>query len=81
MSGAAFLWGTGLMTTQASLVELLRAASQSASETIVLLDSTKFQKEALLNVFDFGVISTVITDSEVPSSVRRALEAGGIRVV
>jgi DeoR/GlpR family transcriptional regulator of sugar metabolism len=81
VSGAAFSLGTGLMTTQASLVELLRAASQSASETIVLLDSTKFQKEALLNVFDFGVISTVITDSEVPSSVRRALEAGGIRVV
>jgi DeoR/GlpR family transcriptional regulator of sugar metabolism len=80
VSGAAFSLDAGLMTTQASLVELLRTASQSASETIVLLDSTKFQKEALLNVFDFSVISTIITDSEASSSVRGALKAKGIRL-
>ena len=38
------------MTTQTSLVEILRTAFSCASETIALVDSTKFHEEAFLNV-------------------------------
>lgn len=81
ISGAAFSLEAGLMTTQASLVELLTTACESSAETIVLLDSTKFQKEALLNVFDFDMTSTIISDSGVPLPVQAALKAKAIRLL
>lgn len=81
ISGAAFSYETGLMTTQTSLAEILRTASSCASETIVLVDSTKFYKEAFLNVLDCDRIGTIISDSGLDSEVKAALESRGVRVL
>jgi DeoR/GlpR family transcriptional regulator of sugar metabolism len=81
LSGAAFSCDTGLMTTQTSLVEVLRTASSCAAETIALVDSTKFHKEAFLNVLDCSKVKTIVSDSGLDSTTRRMLESKGIRVL
>lgn len=81
ISGAAFSLESGLMTTQASLVEVLRAVSRSASKIIVLVDSTKFRKQALLNVMDCSRIWTIISDSGLPDEIRHVLESKGVKVL
>ena len=69
------------MTTQTSLVEVLRTASSCAAETIALVDSTKFHKEAFLNVLDCSKVKTIVSDSGLDSTTRRMLESKGIRVL
>ncbi len=81
VSCAAFSLERGLMTTQASLVDITRAASESASSVIVLVDSTKFKKEALLNALDFRRISTLVSDMDLPGQIRTALQSTGIQVL
>ena len=81
LSGAAFSCDTGLMTTQTSLVEVLRTASSCASETVALIDSTKFHKGAFLNVLDCSKVKTIVSDSGLDVKTRRMLESKGIRVL
>lgn len=81
VSGAAFSCETGLMTTQTSLVEILRTAFSCASETIALVDSTKFHKEAFLNVLDCSKVGTIISDSGLDCQTKAVLESKGIRVL
>ena len=80
LSGAAFSCETGLMTTQTSLVEVLRTAASCASETIALIDSTKFHKGAFLNVLDCSKVKTIVSDSGLDCKTRTALESKGIQV-
>jgi DeoR/GlpR family transcriptional regulator of sugar metabolism len=81
LSGAAFSCETGLMTTQTSLVEVLRTAASCASETIALIDSTKFHKGAFLNVLDCSKVKTIVSDSGLDCKTRTALESKGIQVL
>ncbi len=81
ISGAAFSCETGLMTTQTSLVEVLRTASSCASETVALVDSTKFQKEAFLNVLDCSEVGTIVSDSGLDCKTKAVLGSRGIRVL
>lgn len=81
LSGAAFSCEAGLTTTQTSLVEVLRAASLAASETIALIDSTKFHKEAFLNVLDCSKVKTIVSDNDLDCKTQRILENRGICVL
>jgi DeoR/GlpR family transcriptional regulator of sugar metabolism len=81
VSGAAFSCETGLMATHISLVEVLKTACLCASERIVLVDSTKFHKEAFLNVLKCSEITTIISDSGLDGKTRTVLESKGIRVL
>ena len=81
LSGAAFSCETGLMATHISLVEVLKTACVCASERIVLVDSTKFHKEAFLNVLGCGEITTIVSDSGLDGKTRTVLESKGIRVL
>ena len=69
------------MTTQTSLVEVLRTAASCASETIALIDSTKFHKGAFLNVLDCSKVKTIVSDSGLDCKTRTALESKGIQVL
>lgn len=81
VSCAAFSLERGLMTTQTSLVDVTRAASESASSVIVLVDSTKFEKQALLNALGLSRVSVVVSDKGLPRQIRTVLQSKGIQVL
>jgi DeoR/GlpR family transcriptional regulator of sugar metabolism len=59
----------------------LRTAFSCASETIALVDSTKFHEEAFLNVLDCSKVGTIISDSGLDCETKAVLESKGIRVL
>lgn len=61
--------------------ELNRAMMKASLKTIVLCDSTKFGKRGFSNICDLDQIDTIITDSGITHTMRKALEEQGIEVI
>lgn len=63
ISGAALSSTSGLMTTQKAIADMGRAAINRADRTIALVDSSKFDSQALLSFADSGEIELLLSDS------------------
>jgi DeoR family fructose operon transcriptional repressor len=66
ISGAALSLGSGLMTTQRSIADMGRAAISRADQTFALVDSSKFDSQALLAFAEAGEVNLLLTDSFLP---------------
>jgi DeoR/GlpR family transcriptional regulator of sugar metabolism len=81
-----FLSATGLTLqggiTDPQLLEtqVKRAMIESASEVIVLIDSSKFGARSLTRVIDFSEITLLITDEGAPAEMVAGLREQGVRV-
>jgi DeoR/GlpR family transcriptional regulator of sugar metabolism len=81
-----FLSATGLMPkagiTDPKILEtqVKRAMINSASEVIMIMDSSKFGVKSLSNVLAFEEISLFITDSDAPAGMLEELRQRGVRV-
>lgn len=58
-----------------------REMMKCASESIVLADSSKIGKRGLGKICDMKDVGTIVTDSGISASVRKSIEALGVRVV
>jgi len=81
-----FLSATGL-TLKAGITDpkiletqVKQAMIHSASEVIMLLDSSKFGVKSLMNVLQFEEISLFITDNDAPAELIEALQQRGVKV-
>ncbi|HEX6386200.1 MAG TPA: DeoR/GlpR family DNA-binding transcription regulator [Anaerolineae bacterium] len=82
-----FLSATGL-TLQAGATDpqmletdVKRAMVESATEVIMLLDSSKFGVQSLMTVLELEQIDLLVTDSDAPEGMVQGLRARGVDVV
>lgn len=70
----------GLSHTNISEVTIKQAMIQSAREVILLVDSTYFGIDSLVQVAPLSVVSKLITDDALPASMRLDLNKLGIQI-
>ncbi len=70
----------GLSTTNLLEANLNRAMIRSAQKTVVLTDSTKFDRRGFSRICDIDEVDHVITDSGIPQYILDALRQRGIEV-
>jgi DeoR family fructose operon transcriptional repressor len=67
----------GIMSNQRNLSDTLRAASASASRTVALVDSTKFDVSGLTTIVPLERVDAMVTDGALPpATVERYRRAG-----
>jgi DeoR/GlpR family transcriptional regulator of sugar metabolism len=66
ISGAALSLRSGLMTTQAAIADVGLAAINRAGRSVAVVDSSKFDSQALLPFADAGQIDLLLSDSSLP---------------
>ena len=59
---------------------LNRVMMKTAQKTIVLADSSKFQRRGFSKIADMDEIDHIITDSKIPSSTAKKIEEMGIEL-
>jgi DeoR/GlpR family transcriptional regulator of sugar metabolism len=70
----------GITDPQMLETQVKRAMIESASEVIVLIDSTKFGVRSLTRVIDFAEISLLLTDEGAPAEMVAGLREQGVEV-
>ncbi len=71
----------GLTTTNAMEAHLNRMMIDSAQETIVVIDSSKFGRRGLSRICGIEHINVVITDSGVSDSMKTMLKDSNIKII
>ena len=71
----------GISTTDMREAEINRAMMQTAQKTIVLADSTKFERRGFAKISNIEDVDMIITDSRLPETTRQQIEAIGIDIV
>lgn len=70
----------GITTTDMMEASLNRVMMKTAQKTIVLADSSKFQRRGFSKIADMDEIDHIITDSKIPSSTAKRIEEMGIEL-
>lgn len=60
--------------------EAVKAMAESANETIVLTDSSKFTKQGLVLQFQMNEVAAIYTDSGIPQEMEKVLQEAGVKV-
>ena len=81
LSATHFSLRMGAMETDMAETEVKQAMLRSASQTILLADSTKFDVSALIQVAPLQQIHKIVCDDGLPSEAMRAIEAEGVEVI
>ena len=71
----------GLFNSNLLLVETERQMMRCADEVVVVADHTKFGRQALAFLCDFGAIDTLIIDHLLTPEQREVVEQSGARLV
>lgn len=71
----------GLFNSNLLLVETQRGIMKCADEVVVVADSSKFGRSALVHLCELAAIDTLVSDGRVPPEYRRLLKAAGVRLV
>ena len=71
----------GIMDSHSDEANINRLALEKAIETFLLVDATKFNKMAYINVCPIDHISTIITDDRLSSDIHTELEQKGLNVI
>jgi len=80
ISAGAINAGSGVMDYDLEEAEFARMVLSRGSRTVVVSDHTKFGRQGLVTVADFGGFMELVTDSVPPKDIAAALEAGGARL-
>ena len=70
----------GLFSNGVTMFSYLQKIIHNSRETILLVDSSKFDKTGAIKICDLADIDTIITDTGIPEGSRQALTALGIRL-
>jgi DeoR/GlpR family transcriptional regulator of sugar metabolism len=80
LSATGFTLKAGITDPKILETQVKRAMISSASEVIVIMDSSKFGVKSLMNVLDFHEISLFITDGDAPADMVEGIEQFGVKV-
>jgi DeoR family fructose operon transcriptional repressor len=78
---AAGVSASGIYNSNILVVDVERAMIEQSSQTILLVDSTKFGKCSLVRLCGFDEISKAITVGPMPEDIRHAAEKAGTRLL
>jgi DeoR family fructose operon transcriptional repressor len=81
LSATNFSIRMGAMETDMAETEVKQAMLRSASQTILLADSSKFDISALIQVAPLQQIHKIVCDDGLPPEAIRAIEAEGVEVI
>jgi DeoR family transcriptional regulator, fructose operon transcriptional repressor len=81
LSATNFSIRMGAMETDMAETEVKQAMLRSASQTILLADSSKFDISALIQVAPLQQIHKIVCDDGLPPEAVRAIEAEGVEVI
>lgn len=81
LSATSFSIPMGAMETDMAETEVKQAMLRSAAETILVIDSSKFDVTSLIQVAPLKEISKVITDDGLPAEAIQAIETQGVEVI
>ncbi len=81
LSATSFSLAMGAMETDMAETEVKQAMLLSARETILAVDSSKFNVTSLFQVAPLKQIHKIITDDRLPLDDIRAIEAQGVEVI
>ena len=70
----------GLTTTDLREADLNKVMMRTAQKTIVLADSSKFRRRGFSKIANITDVDTIITDSNIPATISRAIEDLGIEL-
>jgi len=79
--GAKGISIAGLTDSYEAEAQLKKAMIESAKEPILVIDSSKFNKIALVNIVPLKAISKVITDKGIPSEYKKLFSERGIEMI
>lgn len=71
----------GLTTDRIFVAEVLQTAAKVTNRVIVLVDSSKFIKNAMIKIFFVDKVDLMITDGGVATNVAEEFIKGGVRLV
>jgi DeoR/GlpR family transcriptional regulator of sugar metabolism len=81
LSATSFSVGMGAMERDMAETEVKQAMLRSAEETILVIDSSKFDVTSLIQVAPLKQIHKIITDDRLPAEAIQAIEAHGVEVI
>ncbi len=77
----AFDLDLGLSTPNLEESQVNQAMARVAKRTIVVADSTKFNRQSLSRIIPLSAVHTIVTDDELPADARAAFDARGIELI
>ncbi len=80
VSCAGFNLKHGATTDSPMLVEMLRGVVRHARKVVLLIDSSKFSRVAMMTALHASEITQIVTDDEVPHDVLHRLQDSGVDV-
>lgn len=79
--GADGIFGDSLQATDFETARLSQIVVRNSEETILLCDSTKFNKRSLVSYARFNEVDTLITDNGIGSDDAEHVERSGLRLI
>jgi DeoR/GlpR family transcriptional regulator of sugar metabolism len=80
VSAAGITLDHGLTTSRSGLADTLNAAADSAERVIGLMDSTKFERSALMTIRSATALDLIISDDRLDPAVVAAFRAMGVNM-
>lgn len=80
VSCAGVTLDAGLTTARGPIRDVLRAARESASRTVALVDSTKFGRASLVSIAPAQDLDLIVTDDALAPAVAAAFQDAGVRL-
>lgn len=74
-------FSTGITCASVEEARLTKAMMQACSETVLLSDSSKLGRQGFGKICNVKDVDILITDSGLPSNVRKKLEDSGVKVI
>ena len=71
----------GVTDLSLSLASIKQAMARAARQVVLLVDSSKWGTAAFAKVLALSSVKTVVTDTDLPSAARLAMERIGIDVI
>jgi DeoR/GlpR family transcriptional regulator of sugar metabolism len=71
----------GLSTTNLAEAQMIQEMIRSAARTVVVVDSSKFGRNAFVHICDLAEIATLVTDAPPDPALAEALAAAGVALV
>jgi len=81
ISGEGLTFEKGVTASNVLEVESKQELMESSSESILLLDSSKFGKTAFVTIAPIESFSTIVTDAGIPDMFKRGIIERGIRLL
>jgi DeoR family fructose operon transcriptional repressor len=80
VSAAGITLDHGLTTSRSGLADTLNAAAESAERVVGLMDSTKFERSALMTIRSATALDLIISDDRLDPAVASAFRAMGVNL-